>query len=109
MYVIYTNLHVISGIRDLVQISKALRDHDFGTTKWKDLGENLGLYKNTLDTIKSDTDTGGDRLRECLSAWLKLQDGVKKKGGATWSSLIKALRAFGENDVADGIEREYIK
>ena len=99
----------ISGIRDLDQILKVLRDHHFGTANWKNLGLSLGLYMPTLDTIKSDTDTSGDHLCECLSAWLKLQDGVKEKGGATWLSLVTALRGIQENAVADGIEKEYIK
>ena len=101
-------MHIISDTKDLVQVLKALRDNGFGTTNWMDLGLNLGLYINTLHTIEGNKHTLGDRLNECLSAWLKLQDDVKAKGGATWSSLVAALRDIGENAVADKIESDKV-
>ena len=52
--------------------------------------------------------TPSECLMECLAMWLKLQDKVAKKGGATWDSLIAALEAIGEKAVADGIKSESI-
>ena len=102
-------MHIISGIRDLNKILKALRDRHFGTTNWKTLGLSLGLYMTRLDTIERDKHTGDDCLTACLSAWLALQDGVKEKeGAATWLSLVTALHDIGENAVADGIERDIL-
>ena len=91
------------------QILKALNDRHFGTANWKNLGLSLGLYMPTLDTIQTDIciRTNDDCLSACLSAWLRLRDGVKKKGGATWLSLVTALCDIEENAVADGIKREY--
>ena len=101
-------MHIILDINDLVRVLKALNDNGFGTNNWMDLGLNLGLYMPTLNTIESNKHTGGDRLKECLSAWLELQDGVKEKGGATWFSLVTALRDIGKNAVADKIESDKV-
>ena len=38
--------------------------------------------------------------------WLEQADMVMSVGSPTYDTLIQALREMGENDVADGIERE---
>ena len=101
-------MHIISDIKDLDKVLTALKAGNDFTADWKVLGPSLGLYQPTIKTIernnKQDDDNG---LNECLSAWLKLKDGVEAKGGATWSSLVTALRGIGENAVANRIEKNY--
>lgn len=85
-----------------------MRDGNFRTKKWLDLGEELGLHANTLDTIEDDNRDADRRLRECLVKWLERADAVDEKGGARWSTLVKALKAVGQKDPAAHISEYYI-
>ena len=42
---------------------------------------------------------------ECISAWLKEEDNVKETGGGpSWLSLVSALEAMGEDQIANNIK-----
>ena len=74
----------------------------FSERKWLDLGLNLGLLKNTLDTLEAQYGTNIKRcLLECLSLWLQRVDKVDKKGGPTWDSLADALSKLGDKKSAE--------
>ena len=85
------------------ELLQALRGSLYKVAHWKKLGNSLGIYSTHLDAIEKDNGSSDDCLYACLSAWLKLQ-----KGGATWLSLVTALREIGDVAVADEIEKEYI-
>ena len=79
----------------------------YSGTSYYDLGLHLGLLPRTLDIIaKNNAGDVNSCLRECLKAWLEQADDVKKKGGPTHYSLMKALRKIEQNTVADGIDKE---
>ena len=80
-----------------------MRDGNFRTKKWLDLGEELGLHTNTLDTIEEDNRDTDRRLRECLVKWLERADAVDENGGARWSALKEALKAIEQPEPADYI------
>ena len=92
---------VIFIIGRLVNVIDLLKICGFPETKWDDLGLRLGLLKNTLDFIREDSDTMSGCLTECLSQWLHRADNVDSRGGATWDSLLTALRLMNEVAVAD--------
>ena len=83
----------------------ALRDGNFRSSKWMDLGEELGLHANTLDVIETDHSGSDRRLRECLVKWLERADKVDEKGGAKWSVLVKALNTIKQKEAADYISK----
>ena len=97
-------------ITDLNDVLTILQKYLFNKTKYYDLGLNLGLLAPTLDAIRANNANSvnnvADYLRGCLSDWLCKADDVESKGGPTYYTLIAALRAIGENAVADGINRE---
>ena len=93
----------ISKLQNVIQ---ALHRHHFENINWFPLGLNLGLLDPTLKEIKqNNNDRAALCLRECLSKWLQRADNVDKRGGATWDTLIEALKGAGvqENAAADGI------
>ena len=60
--------------------------------KWFNLGLGVGLHFNTLERIKIENrEAISDCLTYMLRAFLLQEDGVKKKGGATWETIVKAL------------------
>ena len=69
-----------------------MKAQQFEYTKWFELGLYLGLYEPTLNAIE-DYRRGNPIkcLRECLSAWLRKEDGVKDKGCLSWLTLATAL------------------
>ena len=91
------------SIKHLHDVRMLLKEGKFSNADWFDFGLGLGLHYDTLETIKRDypRDTNGC-VRECLVKWLKA-DGVDKKGGAKWSTLIKALKDNNQNLTADCI------
>lgn len=72
-------------------------------SKWYDLGLELGISPNRLDTIKKTNDDPHDCLRDMLSQWLS--DG---ESTSTWEALSHALRnqAVGFSYIAEKILRE---
>ena len=91
------------NITDLADIKEALKDNNFDISTWHDLCLSLGLYKTTLNTIEKDKSDSNDRLTTCLHKWLNRDDQVDSKGGATKSSLVRALKSIGQKPVAEGI------
>ncbi|XP_019861152.1 PREDICTED: uncharacterized protein LOC109589531 [Amphimedon queenslandica] len=94
--------------RYLIEVVDLLRRQGYSGVDYYDLGISLGLSPDTLDDIK-EKDKGNARLCliECLRAWLEQKDNVKSKGAPTYETLIQALREIGQNDVADGLERNF--
>ena len=80
----------------------ALRDGGFSDGSYYDLGLELGLHDRTLDNIKSDNSNAKDRLRECISKWLKRVNDVNERGGANWKTLCDAVEKI------NGAAAEYI-
>ena len=91
---------------DLIDIIELLRRYRFPEKRWIDLGLRLGLHKNTLDAIKNDNNTTSSCYTECLSQWLCRADNVKSRGGATYDSLLDALRSMDEIATADKLDEE---
>ena len=92
----------ITKLGDVVNI---LEEHNFCKADWEDLGLKLGLFQPTLRTIAREfSGNVNNAFMQCLSLWLEEQDGVVKNGGATWKSLVNAIRKMGNNALADAIE-----
>ena len=78
-----------------------LKDCDFPDKEWLNLGLNLGLTKNTLDSIEVNYPRDVHRcLVECLSKWLKKADKVVSP---THETLSIAARSIMEVAVAEKI------
>uniref|UniRef100_A0A1X7SSX5 Death domain-containing protein n=1 Tax=Amphimedon queenslandica TaxID=400682 RepID=A0A1X7SSX5_AMPQE len=72
----------ILTIKNLVEVKQLLKDDNFQTTKWFDLGLYLGLSYNDLKTIETNYPRDTEQcLTECLAKWLK--DDIE----ATWDKL----------------------
>ena len=83
------------AIRDLAEILRVLRNGHFQTTKWFDLGLDLGLIHTNLKTIENNYPRDAERcLRECLAKWLT--DDIE----ATWDKLAIAVDEVGATSVA---------
>ena len=80
------------NVRNLDAILTYLKDGHFVNDNWQILGLKLGLYDTTLSDIKSNYSKVENRLKECIVKWLQRADGVDDKGGATWTTLAKALK-----------------
>ena len=94
------------GKKDLGEVLGILRKHSFNSTDYFDLGLDLGLLYDTIDTIKSHyREDPKSCLRECLVKWLEKADKVEEKGGPTWYALIETLRSINKA-VADAIDKE---
>ena len=55
----------------------------------RNLGLALGLHYDRLKAIEKTSDS---YLDDVISAWLRREGDVDKKGGPRWSALVKALR-----------------
>ena len=104
-------LYTHADIRDLATVLQELTSNQqFDFTKWKFLGLYLGLYERTVKAIEVNCrGQVQDCLMGCLSSWLKGEDGVRETrgGGSNWISLVAALDAVREKEVADNIKRKY--
>ena len=103
-------LYTHADIRDLATVLQELTSNqqfDYAT-KWKQLGLYLGLYQPTLNAIEVNC-RGLQVLMGCISSWLRREDGVRKTrgGGSNWISLVAALEAMGEREVANNIRIKY--
>ncbi|XP_019857935.1 PREDICTED: uncharacterized protein LOC109586201 [Amphimedon queenslandica] len=89
------------SIDDLNDVLQLLKDCDFPDKEWMTLGLNLGLTKNTLDSIEANHPRDVHRcLVECLSKWLKKADKVISP---THETLSTAARSIMEIAVAEKI------
>ena len=83
---------------------KSLEKKQFFESEWEKLGDELGLYPNTLNTIKTNNPRDvSSCLRDMLLKWLQGADGVSGNGGSTWASLVNALESIGQRAVAEHI------
>ena len=79
-----------------------LKDEHYDAATWQQLGLALGIYQPTLNKIESDArGKTEDCLRECLSAWLRQKDNVKKSGIPNWYTLATALDSIGQCSIAN--------
>ena len=76
-----------------------LKDGNFQTRKWFDLGLRLHLLYDDLTIIKSDYPDSNECLRECLALWLKSDT------AATWDTLANAVSATGDKAAAAHISK----
>ena len=96
-------------ITHLDVVKTLLSDSKFSNAKWLDLGDALGLYSPTLEAIKADDKNVSMCLRELLVKWLEEADAVDNKGGARWSTLIKALEKCNLKKPAEFISESLLK
>ena len=68
------------------------------------LGQALGLSQRKVEHMK-ESDIFLDKV---ISAWLRREDLVEKRGVPTWRTLVKALRhpRIGQNGLANDISRD---
>ena len=73
------------------------------TSKWYDLGLELGILSDDLDTVKTGNDKPQDCLREVLKRWLDNAELTP-----TWTTIIIALRspAVGHHSLAEELEQQ---
>ena len=81
-----------------------MKNSNYDVSTWRDLCLILGLYETTLNTIKKDKSDSNEHLTTCLHKWLNRVDQVDHEGGATKSSLVRALKSIGQKPVAEGID-----
>uniref|UniRef100_A0A1X7U6B5 Death domain-containing protein n=1 Tax=Amphimedon queenslandica TaxID=400682 RepID=A0A1X7U6B5_AMPQE len=75
---------------------------------WYELGLQLGLYQPRLEDINEDNNGNSKEcFIQCMSAWLRGEDKVRKKGGPSWLSLATALDMIEENSIAAYIRDKY--
>ena len=86
-----------------------MKETQHSCIEWHDLGLQLGLYEPRLVEIEKECVMRGlkECFRECMSAWLKGVDKVRDKNGPSWLSLVSALEAIGQYDIAARIEQKY--
>ena len=85
---------------NLEQVLTSLNNNNYDASTWHDLCLGLGLLEHTLNAIEDEKNNLNDRLRTCLYKWLQRVDQVDNKGGATWTSLGKALKDTDQRTVA---------
>ena len=74
------------------------------SSKWYDLGLELGISPDHLDAIRKGNDDPQDCLREVLKRWL-----ADVEPAPTWRTVIIALRnpAVGHHSLAEELEQKY--
>ena len=98
---------LITDIRDLDIVIKELTStQHLSCAVWHDLGLQLGLYEPTLADIgEKNKGDPAKCFRECISAWLRGEDQVRKtEDGPSWASLVSALETIGEHCIATDIK-----
>ncbi len=91
--------HSVNLEFELQHIVIAVKD---ASTKWYDLGLQLGLPDSTLRSIHLDPDTES-HLRMMLAKWLSYDP------NASWEKLANALTTIGMNTIAANIRVKYMK
>jgi len=73
--------------------------------RWYNLGLQLNLRPETLETIRAHFNDPRDQLREMLKTWLTTSD------NPSWKTLTNALKspAMGESRLAGGLETKYFR
>ena len=99
LFYLVSDAPCILNIICLREVRLLLQESKFFESKWLDLGDQLGLHPNTLNTIEANHSDVSRRLRETLVKWLAGADGVSP----SWASLVKALEAIEEKTVAEHI------
>ena len=78
---------------------------------WFALGLELGLIPPTMDHIKLKYSGETERcIKKMLHGWLKQEDEVSKHGGASWQTLVAALKTprVNEKEIANHIQEKYL-
>ena len=106
--IVYCVHYLPLDINNLADVIKELRsDQQLPCSVWHELGLQLGLHESRLVDINTDCNRQSVCFRECMSAWLKGEDKVRKKGGPSWSSLATALDIIGQKSIASYIRDKY--
>ncbi|XP_019851545.1 PREDICTED: uncharacterized protein LOC109581670 [Amphimedon queenslandica] len=90
---------------NLEQILSLLKKNNYDASTWHRLCLRLGLLEETLNTIKADENNVYGCQKTCLHKWLERADKVDDKGGATWTSLEKALKDIDQKAVAENMRK----
>ncbi len=85
-YIALYNLSI--GIKDLLEITDYLHPL-VDKSDIFNLGLVLGLYQDRLKLVEQNST---NFLDDVVSAWLRREGDVDKRGGPRWSTLIKALQ-----------------
>ena len=86
---------------------KEVQDKLFGVSnKWYDIGLQLLLSANDLDSIEANSNSTQHCLREMLKRWLR-----RVNPHPTWKAVVDALKSVvvGEETLAQQLEDEYCK
>ena len=88
-------------VNDLCHVHVAVHS---ARTSWYNIGLQLGVPVDTLDSIGQEKGDSGDYLRNMLKKWLK-------RGGATWKALSDALKSptVGEHQLAKKLDARAMK
>uniref|UniRef100_A0A1X7T407 NACHT domain-containing protein n=1 Tax=Amphimedon queenslandica TaxID=400682 RepID=A0A1X7T407_AMPQE len=87
-----------------------LERHDFSEAKWEKFGLKCGLYKGRLETLEDDyPNNASKRFRECISRWLRREDGVNQKGKPTLERLADIVKETGDKSTAKKIRSQFKK
>ena len=92
-----------------IVIKELTTDQHLPCSVWQRLGLQLGLYYEPR-LVDINEKNRGDPVKcfyECMSAWLKVEDKVREKGGPSWSSLATALDTIEEKSIASNIRDKY--
>ena len=83
-------------VNDLRHVHEAVHP---ARTSWYDIGLQLQVPVDVLDSIEQENGNDRDRLRNMLKTWLK-------RGGATWGALSDALKSptVGEHQLAKKLD-----
>ena len=92
------------AVDDLQELLSILEE----VIEWHQLGLYLGVKESALETVDAEFRNLMDAKREMLKLWLKQDHQILNDAGlgATWRSLIKALRSMEYNVLAKRIEDE---
>ena len=90
-------------IKQLKDVKKELRA--FNKKKWKDLGEELGLAEEVLETVTADHKGDGveECFREMIKHWLRQHYDDADSNPPTWSNLADAVKETGDTALANDI------
>uniref|UniRef100_A0A1X7TH64 NACHT domain-containing protein n=1 Tax=Amphimedon queenslandica TaxID=400682 RepID=A0A1X7TH64_AMPQE len=94
----------ILNITHLDFVLSELERLDFSEAKWEKFGLKCGLYKGRLETLEADYPKDASKcFRECISRWLRREDGVDEKGEPTLERLADIVEETGDKSTAEKI------
>ena len=87
-------------------LSVVLEDIHPARAKWYNIGLQLGVSANDLDTVRSQYVTPEDALSELLEKWLKTVNPVST---LTWGAVVSALKhtTVGEFQLAEKLQHKH--